>query len=89
MIKKFFKNMDNKYWYLQLPALITGIIASTVINFTYNNKKLYLYCLITFMLYNLIQIIHFTKRRMYIETILFIYYIIANILGISFMFLNK
>lgn len=86
---KIFKNMDSKYWYLQFPALVTGIIASTVINFTYNNKTLYLYCLLTFMLYNLIQIIHFTKRRMYIESILFIYYITANILGISFMFFNK
>lgn len=81
MIKKILKNIDIKYFKLQILSIIFGCLGTITLSYNYLNKYVYLYAMGIFMIYNILEFIHFTFRRMYIQSALFLFYLVIGIYG--------
>ncbi len=74
--------MDLKYKWLQISVAITGFIGTTALSLVYLDPTIYLISMLFFTIFNILQIIHFSRRKIYIETGSYIYFLLIGLHGV-------
>lgn len=80
--KKESTPIDLKYKWLQIAVATTGFIGTTALSFVYFDTLVYLFSMLVFTIFNILQIIHFTLRKIYIETGSYVYFLLIGITGV-------
>jgi hypothetical protein len=74
--------MDLKYKWLQISVMITGFLGTTLLSLMYLSPLIYLFSMAFFTIFNILQMIHFKLRKIYLEVFTYIYFFVIGLHGV-------